>query len=86
MEKANGKIVKGVGGKYTVRTADGARCTARARGAFRHAQISPEVGDDVTLRIEENGDAYIESIGARKNLLIPPPRQSPRRYSPRWTS
>ncbi len=73
MEKANGKIVKGVGGKYTVRTADGARCTARARGAFRHAQISPEVGDDVTLRIEENGDAYIESIGARKNLLIRPP-------------
>lgn len=73
MEKANGKIVKGVGGKYTVRTADGARYTARARGAFRHAQISPEVGDDVTLRIEENGDAYIESIGARKNLLIRPP-------------
>ena len=73
MEKANGKIVKGVGGKYTVRTADGARFAARARGAFRHAQISPEVGDDVTLRIEENGDAYIESIGARKNLLIRPP-------------
>ena len=31
------------------------------------------MGDDVTLRIEENGDAYIESIGARKNLLIRPP-------------
>ena len=73
MEKANGKIVKGVGGKYTVRTADGARFAARARGAFRHAQISPEVGDDVMLRIEENGDAYIESIGARRNLLIRPP-------------
>lgn len=73
MEKVNGKIVKGVGGKYTVLAADGARYTARARGAFRHAQISPEVGDDVTLRIEENGDAYIESIGARKNLLIRPP-------------
>lgn len=73
MEKVNGKIVKGVGGKYTVLAADGARYTARARGAFRHAQISPEVGDDVTLRIEENGDAYIESIGARRNLLIRPP-------------
>ena len=73
MEKANGKIVKGVGGKYTVRPADGTRFAARARGAFRHAQSSPEGGDDVTLRIEENGDTYIESIGARKNLLIRPP-------------
>ena len=73
MEKANGKIVKGVGGKYTVLCADGAHITARARGAFRHAQISPEVGDDVCCRVEENGDAYIESIGARKNLLIRPP-------------
>lgn len=73
MDKQNGKIVKGVGGKYTVLCADGARITARARGAFRHEQISPEVGDDVTLRIEENGDAYIESIGQRKNLLIRPP-------------
>ena len=73
MDKQNGKIVKGVGGKYTVLCADGVRITARARGAFRHEQISPEVGDDVTLRIEENGDAYIESIGQRKNLLIRPP-------------
>ncbi len=73
MDKQNGKIVKGVGGKYTVLCADGVRITARARGAFRHEQISPEVGDDVTLRIEENGDAYIESIGGRKNLLIRPP-------------
>lgn len=73
MDKQNGKIVKGVGGKYTVLCADGTRLTARARGVFRHTQISPEVGDDVTLRTEENGDAYIESIGTRKNLLIRPP-------------
>ena len=72
MDRINGKIVKGVGGKYTV-LSDGKRYAARARGVFRHEQISPEVGDDVTLRIEANGDAYIESIGARKNLLIRPP-------------
>ncbi len=72
MDKRSGKIVKGVGGKYTVR-AGGEKYTARARGVFRHEQISPEVGDDVTLRIEENGDAYIEDIAPRKNLLIRPP-------------
>lgn len=73
MDMQNGKIVKGVGGKYTVRTSDGTRLVARARGVFRHERISPEVGDNVCLRIEENGDAYIESIDKRKNLLIRPP-------------
>ena len=72
MEKLEGKIIKGVGGKYFVKCAD--ECiSARARGVFRHEQISPEVGDNVILRIEENGDAYIEDILERKNLLIRPP-------------
>ncbi|MBQ6614692.1 MAG: ribosome small subunit-dependent GTPase A [Clostridia bacterium] len=72
MEKLRGKIIKGVGGKYFVKCGD--ECiSARARGVFRHEQISPEVGDNVLLRIEENGDAYIEDIRERKNLLIRPP-------------
>ena len=72
MEKLRGKIIKGVGGKYFVKCGD--ECiSARARGVFRHEQISPEVGDNVLLRIEENGDAYIEDICERKNLLIRPP-------------
>lgn len=72
MDRLNGKIVKGVGGKYSVRCGD-TLVSARARGVFRHEQISPEVGDNVLLRIEENGDAYIEDISDRKNLLIRPP-------------
>ena len=40
---------------------------------FRHDSISPEVGDNVTVRIENEGDAYIEDILERKNLLIRPP-------------
>lgn len=72
MDKKTGKIVKGVGGKYTVKCGD-ELISARARGVFRHEQISPEVGDNVTIRIEENGDAYIEDILERKNLLIRPP-------------
>lgn len=70
--KQDGKIIKGVGGKYTV-LCGGETVTARARGVFRHEQISPEVGDNVTVRIEQEGDAYIEDIHARKNLLIRPP-------------
>ena len=72
MNKTTGKIVKGVGGKYFVRSGE-TLISARARGVFRHEQISPEVGDNVTVRIEENGDAYIEDITQRKNLLIRPP-------------
>ncbi|MBR5538666.1 MAG: ribosome small subunit-dependent GTPase A [Clostridia bacterium] len=72
MDKKTGKIVKGVGGKYTVKCGE-EFFGARARGVFRHEQISPEVGDNVELRIEENGDAYIEDIAERKNLLIRPP-------------
>lgn len=68
----NGKIIKGVGGKYTVKCGE-ELIFARARGVFRHEQISPEVGDNVTLRIENEGDAYIEDISERKNLLIRPP-------------
>lgn len=70
--KKNGKIIKGVGGKYTVSCGD-ELISARARGVFRHEQISPEIGDNVTVRIENEGDAYIEDIAERKNLLIRPP-------------
>lgn len=70
--KKSGKIIKGVGGKYTVKCGD-EYISARARGVFRHEQISPEVGDNVEIRIENEGDAYIEDILERKNLLIRPP-------------
>ncbi|MBQ6892933.1 MAG: ribosome small subunit-dependent GTPase A [Clostridia bacterium] len=70
--KKNGRIIKGVGGKYTVKCGD-ELISARARGVFRHEQISPEIGDNVTVRIENEGDAYIEDIAERKNLLIRPP-------------
>ena len=70
--KKSGKIIKGIGGKYTVKC-DDELISARARGVFRHEQISPEIGDNVVLRIENEGDAYIEDIEERKNLLIRPP-------------
>lgn len=82
-----GKIIKGVGGLYTVRLPDeehGARTVScRARGSFRHQHLSPLPGDVVTVieddtpsttgDDESGGRFVIDAIGERKNALIRPP-------------
>ena len=71
-DNAKGRIIKGVGGLYTVRLSD-RDLQCRARGSFRHSNITPLVGDCVTLGIDERGDAVIDRIDERKNSLIRPP-------------
>ncbi len=86
MEKQlKGKILKGVGGLYTVRiVSDGSplagksvRC--RARGSFRYSRETPLAGDNVTLSysvLDESTDAadfVIDEITDRHNSLIRPP-------------
>ena len=80
MEKTvKGKIIKGVGGLYTVRVLDEAHelCQStvqcRAKGAFRHSGTTPLAGDDVTLLFEADGSSVISEIGERRNSLIRPP-------------
>ncbi len=81
-----GKIIKGVGGLYSVRllsggsAESGAVIKCRARGSFRHDGITPLAGDTVSLLpadTAQKGDDVsgyvIDSIGARKNALIRPP-------------
>ena len=82
-----GKIIKGVGGLYTVRLdADaekiyGRTISCRARGAFRHNNITPLVGDNVKLSAEcgetdrksAEGGFAISEILERHNSLIRPP-------------
>ena len=82
-----GKIIKGVGGLYTVRLLDDAAqwktVCCRARGAFRHQHLSPLPGDFVTVMEEETskdakqdesgGQYVIDRIEERKNALIRPP-------------
>ena len=41
-----GKIIKGIGGFYYVKTTDGL-IECKARGKFRHRDMKPLVGDDV---------------------------------------
>lgn len=77
-----GRIIKGVGGLYHVKpfknpeyppelTEQGS-IPCRAKGAFRHDNVTPLVGDVVSLEIESEG-ALITDIAPRKNALIRPP-------------
>lgn len=80
-----GKILKGVGGLYTVRLPleDGSieNISCRARGVFRHQHIELLAGDNVAVIPDEHsssaskdGGAYvIDEIEERKNSLIRPP-------------
>ena len=82
MEKtAIGKIIKGVGGLYSVRLLSddispvGTVIKCRAKGAFRHEHSSPLAGDDVTLSYTEGDrkeECVISQINERKNWLIRP--------------
>ena len=66
----NGKIIKGIGGFYYIKTDEGL-IECKARGKFRHKDMKPMVGDDVTIKIE-NGKGVIEEIHKRTSELIRP--------------
>ncbi len=67
-----GKIVKGIGGFYYVETAE-AVYECKAKGSFRNMKISPLVGDEVEISVNENAENRIEKIYPRKNELVRPP-------------
>ena len=66
------RIVKGIGGFYYVRTAEGI-VECKAKGSFRKMKIKPLAGDYVSLTIHENAQNTIDEILPRKNSLIRPP-------------
>lgn len=67
-----GKIIKGIGGFYYVEAAE-AVYECKARGNFRRQNISPLVGDNVEISVNENSENRIENILERKNALVRPP-------------
>ncbi len=71
MRTVEGRIVKGVGGLYTVETAEG-KYACKARGVFRKDGIRPLVGDRVVIAVEELS-ATVTEILDRKNSLNRPP-------------
>lgn len=95
-DKIYGKIMQGVGGLYSVLITDcdfddaniiGSTVSCRARGSFRHNNLSPLAGDNVILSYTRSNDKenikgkhhesdeeyVIEEICERKNALIRPP-------------
>lgn len=94
--KAKGRITKGVGGLYYVLVSEadeasliGRLIPCRARGKFRHGNISPLVGDIAEITFNERtlkslddtekkskndiSETAISNICDRKNALIRPP-------------
>ena len=74
MSIVRGKIVRGVGGLYTVYSEGGSEIPCRARGLFRHEGQTPLAGDDVLLSLPEDGteEARISELLPRKNSLLRP--------------
>lgn len=67
----NGTIIKGIGGFYYVKAADGCIYECKARGRFRKEGVTPIIGDNV--EIESDGEkGSIVRILERKNALIRP--------------
>lgn len=69
---AKGKILKGVGGFYTVLSQDHQIHTCKARGRFRKDGVTPLPGDNVQFAFQDGAEGFIEEIAPRKNELIRP--------------
>ncbi len=63
-----GRIIKLIGGQYTILDAHGERIVLKPRGVFRHRNQSPKVGDIV--RFDED---FIRAIEPRYSELARPP-------------
>lgn len=68
----SGIIIKGIGGFYYIKTADGTIYECKARGVFRKRSITPMVGDRVKIETGGGGGSIAE-IEPRTSELIRPP-------------
>lgn len=68
-----GKIVKGIGGFYYVKSSDNKVFECKARGIFRKSHITPLVGDNVRFSVNADAQNTVDEIFARKNFLVRPP-------------
>jgi len=71
--KRGGRIIKGVGGLYSVKTQDGVY-TCAARGKFRVDEQTPLIGDyvDIIIVNDEEKKGYLSEIKPRKNEVVRP--------------
>ena len=73
--KEIGKVVKGLGGAFTVRMPSGECLTCRAKGSLRRNDGRLLVGDEVRLRASDDPreGVAVSEILPRRNALIRPP-------------
>ncbi len=71
MSRAEGIIVKGIGGFYYVDTGEGI-VECRARGKFRKTELTPIVGDRAAVLTEDGKTGSVSEIFPRRNYLIRP--------------
>ncbi len=73
--KETGRVIRGLGGSFTVALPSGALYTCRAKGSLKRNDGRVLVGDLVTLRIpeEEREGVVVEEILPRRCALIRPP-------------
>ncbi len=71
MSLIKGKIMQSISGFYYVEAAD-AVYECKAKGSFRNKNISPLVGDDVSVEVSEDKGTVV-AIEERRNFLIRPP-------------
>lgn len=74
MEQMDGRILRGVGGLYTVRGENGEAYVLRAKGRFRREGMTPMVGDRVLFtpgQGEEHG--WLDEILPRTSQSLRPP-------------
>ncbi|MDR1733404.1 MAG: ribosome small subunit-dependent GTPase A [Oscillospiraceae bacterium] len=67
------RIVRSLGGFYTLRYPDGGRLECRARGVFRKEGITPLVGDFARAELQADGSGYVTELLPRTNRLLRPP-------------
>ena len=72
---AAGRVVGSLDGYYSVRLDGGGDVRCRPRGVFRKDGVAVAVGDRVTVKGHgsDTAEAVIDSVTARRNLLIRPP-------------
>lgn len=68
----HGRIIKGIGGFYSVLLDNGETVVCKARGRFRNEHLVPMVGDLVEISSPETGFASLDDILPRKNALLRP--------------
>ena len=68
-----GRILKGVGGFYTVLAGSGRTVICKARGRFRKDGLAPLPGDMTEITALPDGTGRLDEILPRRNVFIRPP-------------